>query len=257
MGREEEIAYAREHGIPVKGANRGRRPYSIDDNLWGRSSEGRDDRGPRPSRPPTTSSSSSPGPRRRPTSRSWSGSASSAGRPVSIDGERLGLVELLERAAELGAPPRGRDRRPHRGPDRRAQGPRHLRGPGRGDRPRRAPRAREARLDDPPEQLQARARGPVGLPLLRRALARAAAPRPRRLHGVGERVRHRRGDAEALQGLGAAVVARSSPYALYDRSLASFGESGGEFSQDASPGFIELFTMQSRMAHRVRNREDG
>ena len=50
-------------------------------------------------------------------------------------------------------------------------------------------------------------------------------------------------------------VARSSPYALYDRSLASFGESGGEFSQSASPGFIELFSLQSRMAHRVR--KDG
>jgi argininosuccinate synthase len=55
----------------------------------------------------------------------------------------------------------------------------------------------------------------------------------------------------------AIVVTRSSPYALYDRSLASFGESGGDFSQDASPGFIELFTLQSRMAHRVRNREPG
>ena len=52
----------------------------------------------------------------------------------------------------------------------------------------------------------------------------------------------------------ATPVARRSPYALYDRSLASFGESGGEFSQDASPGFIELFTLQSRMAHRVRAR---
>jgi argininosuccinate synthase len=49
-------------------------------------------------------------------------------------------------------------------------------------------------------------------------------------------------------------VARRSPYALYDRSLASFGESGGEFSHDASPGFIELFTLQSRMAHRIRQR---
>jgi argininosuccinate synthase len=47
-------------------------------------------------------------------------------------------------------------------------------------------------------------------------------------------------------------IRRSSPYALYDRSLASFGESGGEFSQHASPGFIELFTMQSRLAHRIR-----
>ncbi len=50
----------------------------------------------------------------------------------------------------------------------------------------------------------------------------------------------------------ATVVARESPNALYDRSLASFGESGGEFSQHASPGFIELFTLQSRLAHRVR-----
>ena len=51
-------------------------------------------------------------------------------------------------------------------------------------------------------------------------------------------------------------VARSSPYALYDQSLASFGESGGEFSQAASPGFIELFTLQSRLAHRIRQREE-
>src|SRR5437016_9651789 len=40
MGREEEVAYAREHGIPVKGGTE-QAPYSIDDNLWGRSSEGR------------------------------------------------------------------------------------------------------------------------------------------------------------------------------------------------------------------------
>jgi argininosuccinate synthase len=55
----------------------------------------------------------------------------------------------------------------------------------------------------------------------------------------------------------ATVVARSSPHALYDRALASFGESGGDFSQAASPGFIELFTLQSRMAHRVRRHVDG
>src|SRR6187455_1669772 len=40
MGRDEEIAYAREHGIPVKGGTEQAPPYSIDDNLWGRSSEG-------------------------------------------------------------------------------------------------------------------------------------------------------------------------------------------------------------------------
>ena len=50
-------------------------------------------------------------------------------------------------------------------------------------------------------------------------------------------------------------VARTSPYALYDETLASFGESGGTFSQTASPGFIELFSLQSRMASRIRTRD--
>src|SRR3984893_12058024 len=40
MGREQEIEYSRQHGIPVKGGTESA-PYSIDDNLWGRSSEGR------------------------------------------------------------------------------------------------------------------------------------------------------------------------------------------------------------------------
>jgi len=49
------------------------------------------------------------------------------------------------------------------------------------------------------------------------------------------------------------VVTRSSPNAVYDASLASFSESGGLFSQAASPGFIELWSLQSRMAWRLRN----
>ena len=52
----------------------------------------------------------------------------------------------------------------------------------------------------------------------------------------------------------ARVVTRSSTNALYDASLASFADSGGVFSQAASPGFIELWTLQSRMAWRLRNR---
>src|SRR3954471_11019683 len=39
MGRQEEIEYARANGIPVKGGTE-QPPYSIDDNIWGRSSEG-------------------------------------------------------------------------------------------------------------------------------------------------------------------------------------------------------------------------
>jgi argininosuccinate synthase len=50
------------------------------------------------------------------------------------------------------------------------------------------------------------------------------------------------------------VVTRESPNAVYDASLASFAESGGLFSQTASPGFIELWSLQSRLAHRLRQR---
>src|SRR5438270_219881 len=51
------------------------------------------------------------------------------------------------------------------------------------------------------------------------------------------------------------VVTRESPNAVYDAQLATFSESGGLFSQAASPGFIELFSLQSRMAWRVRHPE--
>ncbi|HEU4462693.1 MAG TPA: argininosuccinate synthase, partial [Solirubrobacterales bacterium] len=100
MGREEEIAYAREHGIPVKGGTEVA-PYSIDDNLWGRSSEGRWieelDHAPeddvfqlvtRPEEAPDEAETVTVGFER--------------GLPVSLNGERLGLVELLEKAAEIG-----------------------------------------------------------------------------------------------------------------------------------------------------------
>jgi hypothetical protein len=101
MGREEEIAYAREHGIPVKGGSEAP-PYSIDDNLWGRSSEG----GPIEdlSQPPrddvfdlVTAPEDAPDDPQNVTIEFERGC------PVAIDGERLGLVELLERAGEVGA----------------------------------------------------------------------------------------------------------------------------------------------------------
>jgi argininosuccinate synthase len=55
----------------------------------------------------------------------------------------------------------------------------------------------------------------------------------------------------------ARVVTRESPNAVYDPQLATFETSGGLFSQQASPGFIELWSLQSRMAHRLRAERDG
>ena len=55
----------------------------------------------------------------------------------------------------------------------------------------------------------------------------------------------------------ARVVTRESPNAVYDPQLATFETSGGLFSQQASPGFIELWSLQSRMAHRLRTKGDS
>ena len=101
MGREEEIQYAREHGIPVKGGAE-TVPYSIDDNLWGRSSEGgpiedideppHDDVFELVTRPQDA-----------PDEPEDLEVEFERGKPVGLNGERLGLVELLERAGEIGA----------------------------------------------------------------------------------------------------------------------------------------------------------
>ena len=100
MGRDEEIAYARKHGIPVKGGTE-TAPYSIDDNLWGRSSEGRwiedlmhapdDDVFQLVTRPELA-----------PDEPEVLTVGFEAGVPVALNGVRLELVELLDQAALAG-----------------------------------------------------------------------------------------------------------------------------------------------------------
>ena len=253
MGREEEIAYAREHGIPIKGANEAAAPYSIDDNLWGRSSEGRSIEDLAEPTPDDVLNLVTR-PEDAPDQAELVRVGFEAGCPVSIDGERLELVELIERAGELGA--------------------RH--GAGIVDH-----------IEDRIVGLKVR-------DIYEVPAAAVIMPAHRELEKLVSTIHQNnfkrmledkwaylcyaglwheplRSDLDAYMDAAnsfvtgeatvklykgsASVVARSSPYALYDRELASFGESGGEFSQDASPGFIELFTLQSRMAHRVRNRD--
>jgi argininosuccinate synthase len=49
----------------------------------------------------------------------------------------------------------------------------------------------------------------------------------------------------------ACVVGRKSPFALYDKSLATY-DIGQAFNQKASPGFIELWSLQSKMAMQLK-----
>jgi argininosuccinate synthase len=258
MGREEEIAYAREHGIPIKtfptqpGTEVA--PYSIDDNLWGRSSEGRwiEDLAHAPDEDVFQLVTR---PEQAPEEPQQVELTFERGLPVALDGERLPLVELIERTAELGArhgigivdhiedrivglkvrdiyeaPAAAIILTAHHDLERLVCTIHQNQFKGQLDRqwaylvyaglwwePLRGD------LDAYMESVNEQVTGTIGLKLYKGSVR---------------------------------VITRSSPNAVYDASLASFAESGGIFSQSASPGFIELFSLQSRMAWRLRDSQE-
>jgi argininosuccinate synthase len=251
MGREEEIAYAREHGIPVKGGTEVA-PYSIDDNLWGRSSEGRwiedldhapeDDVFQLVTRPEEA-----------PDEAETVTVEFEAGVPVAFNGERLSLVELLERAAEVGC--------------RHGVGiVDHIEDRIVGLKVRDIYEVPAAAILLPAHQELEKLVGTIHQNQFKPSLDQKWAylvyaglwwePLRTDLDAYMDAV-----NAQVTGTIGlklfkgsVRVVTRSSPNAVYDADLASFTQSGGLFSQTASPGFIELWSLQSRMAHRIRQR---
>jgi argininosuccinate synthase len=253
MGREEEIAYAREHDIPIKSSqgSEGQAPYSIDDNLWGRSSEGRwiedlehapdDDVFQLVTRPEEA-----------PDEPETLELTFERGVPVALNGERLEPVELIERVAEIGA--------------RHGVGiVDHIEDRIVGLKVRDIYEVPAAAIILPAHQdlehLVCTIHQNQFKPELDRQwgyLVYAGLwwePLRGDLDAYMERVNERvTGTIGVKLYKGhVRVVTRSSPNAVYDASLASFSQSGGLFSQSASPGFIELWSLQSRMAWRLRN----
>jgi argininosuccinate synthase len=251
MGRQEEIAYAREHGIPVKGGTEAP-PYSIDDNLWGRSSEG----GPIEdlSEPPRDDVFTLVArPEEAPDAPEDVAVEFERGCPVALNGERLGLVELLERAGEVGA--------------RHGIGiVDHIEDRIVGLKVRDIYEVPAAELiltaHKELEKLVCTIHQNTFKPQLDGHWAYLVyaglwyEPLLSDLNALMDSVNEQvTGTVTVRLYKGSArPVARESPNALYDPALAGFGESGGLFSQQASPGFIELWSLQSRMAYRIRTR---
>ena len=254
MGRDEEVAYAREQGIPVKGGTEVA-PYSIDDNLWGRSSEGRwiedldhapeDDVFQLVTRPEEA-----------PDEPEEVELAFERGLPVALNGERLGLVELIERVAAIGA----------------GHGVGivdHIEDRIVGLKVRDIYEVPAAAILLPAHAELEKLVGTIHQNQFKPELDRQWAylvyaglwwePLRSDLDAYMDAVNAQVTGIIALKLYkgSARVVRRSSPNAVYDPALATFAESGGLFSQQASPGFIELWSLQSRMAWRVRNEEDG
>ena len=254
MGRDEEIAYANEHGIPIKSApGQGSEvaPYSIDDNLWGRSSEGRwiEDLDHAPE--DDVFQLVTP-PERAPQEAETVEIEFDRGVPIALNGKRMELVALLEAVAEIAA--------------RHGVGiVDHIEDRIVGLKVRDIYEVPAAAVlltaHQELEKLVCTIHQNQFKPQLDRQWAY--------LVYAGLWWEPLRGDLDAyidsvntqvsgtigvkLYKGHARVVTRSSPNAVYDQSLASFAESGGLFSQTASPGFIELWSLQSRMAWRLRN----
>lgn len=254
MGRDEEIAYAREHGIPVKGGTESA-PYSIDDNLWGRSSEGKwiedlshapeDDVFQLVTRPEEA-----------PDEAEMLEIEFEKGVPVALNGERLELVDLLERTAEIGM--------------------KH----GVGIVDHIEDRIVGLKVRDiyevPAAEILLTAHaelekliGTIHQNQFKPQLDRQWAylvyaglwwePLRENLDAYMDSVNEWVTGTIGLKLYKGSVraVTRFSPHAVYDAQLATFAESGGLFSQQASPGFIEIWSLQSRMAYRVHNQDAG
>jgi argininosuccinate synthase len=95
MTREDSILYAYDHGIPISATKE--KVYSIDDNLWGRAIECGEMEDPWAVPPPSVWSLTAPSA----TEPRDLAIGFSQGVPVSVDGEPLGLVELIGRVAAI------------------------------------------------------------------------------------------------------------------------------------------------------------
>jgi argininosuccinate synthase len=99
MSREDEIAYAREHGIPVPVTVES--PYSVDENLWGRSCEAGVLEDPMVE-PRDDAYEWTVSPERAPDESLYVEISFTAGRPVALDGEEMRPASLIARLNELG-----------------------------------------------------------------------------------------------------------------------------------------------------------
>src|SRR5262245_22535023 len=99
MTRPEALDYAAKHGIPVEATKKS--PYSIDQNLFGRSCEAGVLEDPW-EEPPADAFAWTVDPAKAPNEPAYVEIEFERGRPVALDGQRLDGVPLIERLNELG-----------------------------------------------------------------------------------------------------------------------------------------------------------
>jgi argininosuccinate synthase len=247
MNREDEIEYAREHGIPVPATVDS--PYSTDENLWGRSIEAGILEDPW-AEPPSDVYEWTRDPRDCPDEPAYVEIGFKQGIPVSLDGQELDGVALVERLNQLGGE-HGVGRIDHL--ENRLVGI----------------KSREI-YEAPAASLLLQAHQALEDITLTKDVARfkdtvAAqwaqmtydglwfSPLREALYAfVAYTQRHVSGEVRLKLYKGASqVVGRKSPEQLYRMELATYGR-GDEFDQSAAAGFIKLWGMGVRTASLVQ-----
>ncbi|MFZ5924696.1 MAG: argininosuccinate synthase [Bacillota bacterium] len=252
MSREEEIEYAKERGIPVPVTSKS--PYSIDENLWGRSIECGVLEDPW-QEPPSDAFAWTSDPADCPDSPAYVEIGFEAGAPVSLDGVRMDPVEMVSKLNMLSG----------------------THGVGRIDQI-------ENRLVGIKSREVYEAPAAVALIAAHRDLESLTLPRE--TYHMKQIIDQKYAEVayfglwfsplrEALDAFiektqetvtgtvrlrlfkgSATVVGRKSPFSLYDYSLATYDKHDA-FRHAAAEGFIEIFGLPTTVAARVRSKTGG
>ena len=252
MTREQTIGYAQKHNIPVPITVSS--PYSVDENLWGRSAECGVLENPWNEAPEDVYMWTKP-PAETPDKPDYVEIAFDKGIPVSLNGKKLDGVTLIQRIHEL-AGKHGVGRIDH--VENRLVG---IKSREIYEAPAavvllQAHQALEGMVLTK-EQLRFKSKvageyadltyNGLWFSGLRQDLAAYVESSQRYVTGT-VRVKLHKGTCQ--------VVGRKSPYSLYDFSLATY-DKGDVFDQSASPGFIHIWGLPVRTQARVQPKKDS
>jgi argininosuccinate synthase len=249
MNREDEIEYARVHGIEVPASVES--PYSVDENLWGRSIEAGILEDPW-EEPPADVFEWTAAPERCPDQPTYLELGFKEGLPVSLDGKPITAVELVERLNKLGGA-HGVGRIDH------------LENRLIGIKSREIYEAPAAVLLLQAHQALEDITLPKDVSRFKEQVAAQWAqlvydglwfsPLREALYAfVAQTQRHVTGQVRMKLYRGSSqVVGRKAPEQLYRMELATYGR-GDQFDQSAAAGFIKLFGMGVRTAAEVQGK---
>ncbi len=251
MGRDEEIEYAKKHSIPVPATLD--KPYSYDENMWGSSAESGEIEDPAKVIPLKKALQICTLPEEAPDKAEELAIGFEQGIPVSLNGSRMKLSELIAKVAKLGAA-HGIGIVHHiedrlvglKIRDLYEMPAAHIIITAHRNLEKYVSTRQENYFKETVDNEWAHLcyTGLWYEPLMDDLNAFINKMNKKATGTV--RLKLYKGNAE--------VIALESPNALYDLKLATFMKDY-TFNQNASPGFIELWSLQMRLANQIREKE--